>query len=89
VNSQKAIYELQTGGAQPHILPSDLAPIVIRLPEKEEQTAIADILSDMDKEIDMLKLKLSKAKHIKFGMMSDLLTGRVRMASTSDIWRKS
>lgn len=80
VNKQKAIYELQTGVAQPHVQPSDLAPVVIFLPEKAEQDAITAILSDMDKEIDLLNKKLTKAKHIKQGMMSELLTGRIRLA---------
>lgn len=48
-------------------------------PTKSEQTAIATVLSDMDAEIDALTAKLNKAKHIKQGMMSELLTGRIRL----------
>jgi len=44
-----------------------------------EQTAIAAILSDMDAEIEALKAKLEKMRHIKQGMMSELLTGRIRL----------
>jgi type I restriction enzyme S subunit len=44
-----------------------------------EQTAIAEVLSDMDAEIDALTAKLAKAKRIKQGMMSELLTGRIRL----------
>ena len=44
-----------------------------------EQTAIASILSDMDAEMDALTAKLSKLKHIKQGMMSELLTGKIRL----------
>ena len=44
-----------------------------------EQTAIAEILSDMDAEIAALGGKLSKARQVKAGMMSVLLTGRVRL----------
>ena len=46
---------------------------------KDEQTAIATILSDMDAEIDTLTEKLNKYKNIKQGMMSELLTGRIRL----------
>jgi type I restriction enzyme S subunit len=46
---------------------------------KEEQTAIAAILSDMDAELDALKVKLTKARQIKQGMMQELLTGRIRL----------
>jgi type I restriction enzyme S subunit len=45
----------------------------------EEQTAIAEILSDMDAEIDTLTAKLNKLRNIKRGMMSELLTGRIRL----------
>jgi len=44
-----------------------------------EQTAIASILSDMDAEIDVLTAKLNKFRNIKQGMMSELLTGRIRL----------
>jgi len=45
----------------------------------EEQTRIAQILSDMDAEIEALEKKLEKYKMIKHGMMQNLLTGRVRL----------
>ncbi len=45
----------------------------------EEQTAIARILSDMDKEIEALEAKQKKYKSIKEGMMQELLSGRIRL----------
>lgn len=45
----------------------------------EEQTAIAQILSDMDEEIQALETRLNKTKQIKHGMMQVLLTGKVRL----------
>jgi type I restriction enzyme S subunit len=48
-------------------------------PTKEEQTIIAEIIIDMDTEINTLTAKLTKFKHIKQGMMSELLTGRIRL----------
>ncbi|WP_206813123.1 restriction endonuclease subunit S [Paradesulfitobacterium ferrireducens] len=48
-------------------------------PTKGEQEEIAIVLSDMDAEIDALTAKLNKAKYIKQGMMSELLTGRIRL----------
>lgn len=47
--------------------------------EKKEQTAIATILSDMDKEIQALEQRLSKTRQIKQGMMQELLTGKTRL----------
>lgn len=52
---------------------------IILPPTKEEQTAIAEILSDMDSEILSLETKLEKYKQIKQGMMQELLTGRIRL----------
>jgi type I restriction enzyme S subunit len=76
---QEKIYKMQTGGAQPHIHPSDLCPIEFSIPKKEEQTAIAKTLSDMDAEIEQLEQKLDKFKMIKQGMMQELLTGKTRL----------
>ena len=53
-------------------------------PTLEEQTAIAEILSDMDGEIDALTAKLSKYRQIKQGMMSELLTGKIRLLEDWD-----
>lgn len=46
---------------------------------KEEQTAIANVLSDMDTELDALQQRLSKTQQIKQGMMQELLTGKTRL----------
>lgn len=45
----------------------------------EEQTAIANVLSDMDTEISALETKLAKYRKLKTGMMQQLLTGKVRL----------
>jgi len=77
---QNMIYNSQTGGAQPHIHPSDLRQIIIDFPPiKGEQAAIATVLSDMDTEIFVLEEKLDKIRQIKLGMMQELLTGRIRL----------
>ncbi len=51
----------------------------ILYPPLQEQKAIAQILSDMDSEIEALQQKLEKYKLIKEGMMEKLLTGKVRL----------
>jgi len=76
---QDTIYKMQTGGAQPHIHPNDLNPIIVSIPKPEEQTAIATVLSDMDTEIEKLENKLGKYRQIKTGMMQQLLTGKIRL----------
>lgn len=51
----------------------------ILLPSQAEQTAIAQILTDMDAEITELERKLAKARAVKQGMMQQLLTGKIRL----------
>ncbi len=52
---------------------------VIISPDKEEQTAIANVLSSMDKEIETLNAKLEKYRNLKTAMMQQLLTGKIRL----------
>ena len=65
--------------ANPKLMNDPMKKIEIPLPSIEEQTAIAQILSNMDAEIEQLEQKLSKYKLIKQGMMQELLTGKVRL----------
>ena len=63
---------------------SDISSIKIPIPSENEQIAIASILSDMDSEIDELEKKLVKYRNIKKGMMSELLTGHIRLTEKED-----
>lgn len=74
IKAQKA-----SGGTIKSITKDELFDFEISLPVLEEQKAIAQILADMDDEIETLKSKLSKTKAIKDGMMSELLTGKTRL----------
>jgi len=56
---------------------SKLRKTAILFPEKDEQIAIADILSEMDMEIATLEEKLAKYRQVKQGMMQQLLTGKI------------
>ena len=59
---------------------SALADIELMLPTSlDEQTAIANVLSDMDSEISALETKLAKYRTLKTGMMQQLLTGKIRL----------
>lgn len=44
-----------------------------------EQKAIADVLKNMDKEMETIEAKKAKYEQIKQGMMQQLLTGRIRL----------
>jgi type I restriction enzyme S subunit len=50
---------------------------------KSEQTAIAQILTDMDNEIMQLEKERDKYKALKAGMMQMLLTGKVRLINVA------
>lgn len=47
--------------------------------DREEQGAIASILSGMDEELQLLEANLAKAVNLKQGMMQQLLTGKIRL----------
>jgi type I restriction enzyme S subunit len=65
---------------QPGINGNEYASLELPVPPSvEEQNAVAEILSDMDAEIEALEAKLAKARQIKQGMMQELLTGRIRL----------
>jgi type I restriction enzyme S subunit len=63
----------------PNITSRDVKNFSISLPSIPEQKAIAQVLSDMDTEIEALEQKRHKYKAIKQGMMQELLTGRTRL----------
>lgn len=79
--NQEIIYKAQTGGAQPHIHANDLMPLEFYWPPIPEQTAIAEVLTDMDAEREALEQRREKTRGIKQGMMQELLTGRTRLVA--------
>lgn len=86
---QKNIYKMQSGLAQPHVYPKDLAKMVLTLPEeRREQEKIAEILGEVDKAIDSTKKLIDKYSLIKEGILQDLLTngidenGKIRSEAT-------
>jgi type I restriction enzyme S subunit len=44
-----------------------------------EQSAIVEVLGDLDAEITALVERLTKARRIRQGMVQELLTGRARL----------
>lgn len=63
----------------PSLTAKNIEDIQITIPSKEEQTAIANVLSSMDKEIETLNTKLEKYRNLKTAMMQQLLTGKIRL----------
>ena len=69
-----------TGSGQPQIVRAPLKAFLLALPSsRDEQTAIAAILSDMDADLAVLEAKRDKARTLKQGMMQELLTGKTRL----------
>jgi type I restriction enzyme, S subunit len=50
-----------------------------QLPPLYEQAAIAEVLSDMDAELAVLRQRRDKTRALKQGMMQELLTGKTRL----------
>ncbi len=65
----------QPGLSVSKILKLDLATP----PTKAEQTAIAEVLTDMDAELAVWEQRREKIRALKQGMMQELLTGRTRL----------
>lgn len=70
---------LAQGSTRYNLSKSKFIKIEVALPSYEEQKAIAQILRDMDAEIQALESKRDKYKQIKQGMMQELLTGKTRL----------
>lgn len=81
---QNEIFSLQTGGAQPHVQPNDLARLMISFPSRTEQDAIVLLLSDMDSEIEALETRLEKTRDLKRAMTQELLTGKTRLVTLGE-----
>jgi type I restriction enzyme S subunit len=77
VACQKA--RMGQGDAVVHISARTLALLELELPAQPEQTAIAEVLSDMDAELVALEQRRDKTRALKQGMMQELLTGRTRL----------
>jgi type I restriction enzyme, S subunit len=74
------VVESSEGAAQQNTSNTAIGKFPIYLPPTlNEQIAIAEVLSDLDAEIDALLAQRKKTVLIKIGMMQELLTGRTRL----------
>jgi type I restriction enzyme S subunit len=74
-----SLIRIATGISVYGISKSNVKNIEVCLPSVPEQTAIAQILADMDDAIAALVQKRAKTVALKQGMMQALLTGQVRL----------
>jgi type I restriction enzyme, S subunit len=70
---------LTNSSSQGNIGMREIGKFKLYLPPKDEQRAIATVLSDMDDELSALEQQRDKMKNIRQGMMQELLTGRIRL----------
>ncbi len=68
-----------TGSAQLNFGPAHVGAVLLPLPAKAEQEAIAEALSDSDALIESLGQLLIKKRHLKQGAMQELLSGKKRL----------
>ncbi len=59
-----------------HVIEKSIREEGTQLPSSGEQEAIAEMLADMDAEIEALEVRRDKIQALKQGMMQELLTGR-------------
>ena len=81
LSSQKDKFiELCNGSTFLEISTTQVRKFKITIPKSTtEQTAIAQLLSDMDAEIEALEGRLKKPQSLKQGMMQALLSGKIRL----------
>ena len=80
--------ELAIGSTFLEISKTALCKIPLQTPmHSDEQSKIADALSDIDSLVEVLENHISKKKAIKQGAMQELLTGKRRLPGFSGEWR--
>ena len=81
--------ELAIGSTFLEISKTALCKIPLQTPmHSDEQSKIADALSDIDSLVEVLENQISKKKAIKQGTMQELLTGKRRLPGFSGEWNK-
>ena len=77
---ENSVKEIGQTGTQTNLSKQIVQDFFLYIPTQiNEQTAIATMLNDMDKEIDDLEAQRDKYRLLKSGMMQKLLTGQIRL----------
>jgi type I restriction enzyme S subunit len=77
----KKLGDLVATTALPALNGKQLGEMKLSLPPLPEQTAIAEVLSDMDAELAALEQRREKTRALKQAMMQELLTGKTRLVN--------
>lgn len=71
-----------SGSAQPKITQGHLSKILVRIPEIEEQIKISERIVSINKKLHTEQTYLHKLQQLKAGLMSDLLSGKVKVSES-------
>jgi type I restriction enzyme S subunit len=78
----KNILPFLASGTRAKLNKSEMNKIEVRLPKAQpEQTAIAEVLTELDAELAALEQRREKTRALKQAMMQELLSGRTRLVS--------
>ena len=81
----KELVKVANEGGRAHgllnVTPADFFNMHMRIPNIDEQNAIATVLVNADKEIELANEKLASLQYQKRGLMQQLLTGKKRISS--------
>ena len=75
----KRILQTKSSSNTPYIVIGTFQDMIILEPSKAEQTAIAQVLTAADREIELAQQKLELLRQQKHGLMQQLLTGKKRV----------
>jgi type I restriction enzyme S subunit len=70
---------LTNSSSQGNIGMGEIEKLSLKVPRLAEQTAIAEVLTEMDTELAALEQRRQKTRDLKQGMMQELLTGKTRL----------
>ena len=82
---QKRLKDLMSGNAITRLTLQKIKAFRVAVPPFAEQALIAERLEGMRTTIDSTERELEKLQHLKSGLMTDLLTGRVRVPETVEL----
>lgn len=79
----KGLTKIANEGGRAHgllnVTPKDFFELILNIPSFVEQTAIAEVLSASDREIEIAQQRLKLIQRQKRGLMQQLLTGKKRI----------
>ncbi|MFP6274387.1 restriction endonuclease subunit S [Helicobacter pylori] len=85
---QKQLINIITSSAQPKFTKTDLRDLLIPLPPLNEQIAIANILSALDRYLYNLRALILKKESVKKALSFELLSQRKRLKGFNQAWQK-